>query len=42
MAIKCYIKGIATILRTKVSIAGLAELSSSTKTEIKWQLIRFA
>lgn len=27
---------------TKISIAGLAELSSSTKTEIKWQFIRLA
>lgn len=29
-------------LHTQVSIARLAELSSSTKTEIKWQLVRLA
>lgn len=29
-------------MRTQVSIAGLAELSPSTKAEIKWQLIRLA
>lgn len=27
---------------TQISVAGLAELSSSTKTEIKWQFIRLA
>lgn len=29
-------------MRTQVSIAGLAELSPSTKTQIKWQLIGLA
>lgn len=39
---KVVCQGNATVLRTKVSIAGLAELSSSTKTEIERQLIGFA
>lgn len=29
-------------MHTEISIGGFAELSPSSKTEIKWQLIRFA
>lgn len=31
-----------TLFLTQIRIAGLAELPSSAKTEIEWQLIRFA